>query len=94
MTWADERTEGADNRNLCEVRELENTKEGADKFSFPGRGDDDYSVRFASAEACVIALSQAAEAVSCGESDVSNAGIYTKMVFVTTLLLKSSQVYA
>ncbi|PSS28896.1 RNA polymerase II subunit B1 CTD phosphatase [Actinidia chinensis var. chinensis] len=73
VTWADERTEGADNRNLCEVRELENTEEGADKFSFPCRGDDDYSVRFASAEACVIALSQAAEAVSCGESDVSNA---------------------
>ncbi|XP_057464282.1 putative RNA polymerase II subunit B1 CTD phosphatase RPAP2 homolog isoform X1 [Actinidia eriantha] len=73
VTWADERTDGADNRNLCEVRELENTKEDADKFSFPGRGDDDYSVRFASAEACVIALSQAAEAVSCGESDVSDA---------------------
>ncbi|XP_057494351.1 putative RNA polymerase II subunit B1 CTD phosphatase RPAP2 homolog isoform X2 [Actinidia eriantha] len=73
VTWADERTEGAGNRNLCEVRELENTKEGADKFSFPCRGDDDDSVRFASAEACVIALSQAAEAVSCGQSDVSNA---------------------
>ncbi|GFZ07259.1 hypothetical protein Acr_19g0001960 [Actinidia rufa] len=73
VTWADERTDGADNRNLCEVRELENTKEGADKFSFPGQGDDGSSVRFASAEACVIALSQAAEAVSRGESDVSDA---------------------
>ncbi|KAL6959034.1 protein-serine,threonine phosphatase, partial [Sarracenia purpurea var. burkii] len=73
VTWADERTDGADHRNLCEVRELEISKEHADKFSFQARGNDDNSVRFASAEACAIALSQAAEAVAHGESNISDA---------------------
>lgn len=79
VTWADKRTDGAYNKNLCEVRELENAEEYADKFSFPDTGDDVNSVRFASAEACVVALSQAAEAVASGESDasvaVSEAGV-------------------
>ncbi|KAE9446685.1 hypothetical protein C3L33_21410, partial [Rhododendron williamsianum] len=73
VTWADERADGAEVGNLCEVREMENTKEHANKSSFPGRGDDDYSVLFGSAEACAIALSQAAEAVAHGESDVPDA---------------------
>lgn len=51
VTWADERADAAEVGNLCEVREMENTKEHANKSSFPGRGDDDYSVLFGSAEA-------------------------------------------
>lgn len=83
VTWADERADGAEVGNLCEVREMENTKELANKSSFPGRGDDDYSVLFGSAEACAIALSQAAEAVAHGESDVPDAGLplYSLSVF-------------
>ncbi|KAH7835733.1 hypothetical protein Vadar_029305 [Vaccinium darrowii] len=73
VSWADERTDAADVGNLCEVREMENTIEHANKSSFLGRGDDDYSVRFGSAEACAIAMSQAAEAVAHGECDASDA---------------------
>ncbi|XAR52734.1 Phosphoprotein phosphatase [Bertholletia excelsa] len=72
VTWADERTDGAENGKLCDIKKLGST-EGADQFRFPDRGDDDNSVRFASAEACAIALSQASEAVACGGNDVSDA---------------------
>uniref|UniRef100_A0A5B7AHD1 RNA polymerase II subunit B1 CTD phosphatase RPAP2 homolog n=1 Tax=Davidia involucrata TaxID=16924 RepID=A0A5B7AHD1_DAVIN len=72
VTWADEKMDSADNGNLCEVRELKNTEEDAEMVSI-NTGDDDNSFRFASAEACAIALSQAAEVIASGESDVSDA---------------------
>ncbi|KAA8545290.1 hypothetical protein F0562_020074 [Nyssa sinensis] len=72
VTWADEKTDGADNRNLCEVREFKNKKEDAERVSM-NMGDNDHSFRLALAEACAIALSEAAEVVSYGESDVSDA---------------------
>ncbi|XP_052193179.1 putative RNA polymerase II subunit B1 CTD phosphatase RPAP2 homolog isoform X2 [Diospyros lotus] len=73
VTWADEKSDGAENRNLCEVRDLENTKDHADKVRFPDQGDNDSSVRFLSAEACAIALGQAAEAVASGDYDITDA---------------------
>ncbi|XP_044481714.1 putative RNA polymerase II subunit B1 CTD phosphatase RPAP2 homolog isoform X2 [Mangifera indica] len=67
VTWADEKTDSSGSGNLCEVKEMGD-----------GDGDDD-ALRFASAEACAMALSQAVEAVASGDSDaadaVSEAGI-------------------
>lgn len=63
VTWADEKIDSCGSRDLCEVRDM-------------GDGNDnnaDDMLRFASAEACAMALSQAAEAVVSGDSDVSNA---------------------
>ncbi|KAK1572000.1 hypothetical protein Q3G72_025908 [Acer saccharum] len=69
VTWADEKVDSSGSGDLCEVRDM------ADAHNV----DDDEFLRFASAEACAMALSQAVEAVSCGESDandaVSEAGI-------------------
>lgn len=62
VTWADEGS-NVDRENLCEFEELKD-----------GEGDGD-SYRFASAEACAKALSEAAEAVASGKSDASDAGI-------------------
>lgn len=61
VTWADEGNDYADSGNLCDVREMENEQ------------CVDDSVRFASAEACAMALSQAAEAVATGDLDASDA---------------------
>ncbi|XP_059648391.1 putative RNA polymerase II subunit B1 CTD phosphatase RPAP2 homolog [Cornus florida] len=73
VTWADEKTDSADSKNLCEVREFGNTKEAAQRFDSKNIQDDDSSFRCASAEACAIALSQAAEAIASGQSGVSDA---------------------
>lgn len=73
VTWADDRNDSADDKNLYEFRELENKVVCTDKFSLPNRSDDNDLVRFASAEACAMALSQAAEAVATGEFDASDA---------------------
>lgn len=72
VTWADE--EKVDNvhmGNLCEFRETEGLKEGDE--CLVTAEDDDSLQRFASAEVCAIALSQAAEAVASGESDITDA---------------------
>ncbi|XP_024961450.1 putative RNA polymerase II subunit B1 CTD phosphatase RPAP2 homolog isoform X1 [Cynara cardunculus var. scolymus] len=78
VTWADEKTDGAHNRTLCEFNGIENEKETSKGFgmidkSIDDDDDDDNVLRFASAEACAVALSQAADAVASGESDVCDA---------------------
>ncbi|KAK9291758.1 hypothetical protein L1049_019708 [Liquidambar formosana] len=73
VTWADEQVDSVENRNLCEIREMEDMKEGSKRLGSMDVEDDDNVLRFASAEACAIALSQAAEAVSLGQSDITDA---------------------
>lgn len=75
VTWADEKVDGTGGGNLCEVRDMENKKEVPEKLGGTDVGDDDEMLWFVSAEACAIALSQAAEAVASGESDATDAGI-------------------
>ncbi|KAF8401244.1 hypothetical protein HHK36_012176 [Tetracentron sinense] len=80
ITWADERKiENRGNGNLCNVREMGDTPESIESTGSLSVEDDDGSLRLASAEACAIALSQAAEAIASGDSDVigavSEAGI-------------------
>lgn len=65
VTWADEKT-------LCEFNGIEDDK-GSGMTDKSIDDDDDNVFRFASAEACAVALSQAAEAVASGESDVCDA---------------------
>ncbi|KAH7571272.1 hypothetical protein JRO89_XS04G0012500 [Xanthoceras sorbifolium] len=69
VTWADEKVDSSGSGDLCEVRDM------ADAHYV----DDDEFLRFASAEACAVALSQAVETISTEESDandaVSEAGI-------------------
>ncbi|CAI9101354.1 OLC1v1038657C1 [Oldenlandia corymbosa var. corymbosa] len=91
VTWADEKTDGKSNKNLCEFRESEDKTDNKgqkilldlnvseDKNNTSGRlgtvevkGDEDPD-RLLSAEACARALTEAAEAVASGESDISNA---------------------
>ncbi|KAI3666788.1 hypothetical protein L6452_41825 [Arctium lappa] len=75
VTWADEKTDGACNQTLCEFNGIENEKDTSKGFGMTDKSidDDDNVSRFASAEACAVALSQAAEAVASGESDVRDA---------------------
>lgn len=79
VTWADEKIDGSGGGNLCEVRDVENRKDVPERSGGTDVEDENEKVRFASAEACAIALNQAAEAVASGESDatdaVSEAGI-------------------
>ncbi|PIN17613.1 protein phosphatase [Handroanthus impetiginosus] len=72
VTWADEKTDG-DRQNLSESRVL-NDKEKAIVSSHSAveeLGEESY--RFASAEGCATALTEAAEAVASGKADVSDA---------------------
>lgn len=83
VTWADEKVDGNGSKSLCEFRELEDTK---NIFSQPGSSvmevnEDPY--RFASAEVCARALSEAAEAVGSGDADTSDAG---KGILLTCLV--------
>lgn len=64
VTWADEKIDSCGSRDLCEVRDMGD--DGNDN-----NADD--MLRFVSAEACAMALSQAAEAVMSGDSDVADA---------------------
>ena len=76
VTWADEKMDGADSRDLCEVGELDGKKEGPSGLvGGMDVGEDDNALRLASAEACAIALSQAAEAIASGETDTTDAGM-------------------
>ncbi|CAK7324199.1 unnamed protein product [Dovyalis caffra] len=70
VTWADEKVDSSGSRDLCEVREMEDRKAGPEIVD---NMDDGNILNFKSAEACAIALSQAAEAVASGDADASNA---------------------
>lgn len=72
VTWADEKID-AGSRNLCEVREMEDKKAVLDTPDSMDRGHDGNMLLFESAEACAVALSQAAEAVASGDADPSDA---------------------
>ncbi|KAH9622666.1 hypothetical protein KSS87_021494 [Heliosperma pusillum] len=73
VTWADEKANGVASGNLSEFREIEDTKEELISLRSKGVEDDEESRRFESAEACAMALSQAAEAVASGQSDATDA---------------------
>ncbi|KAF8034800.1 hypothetical protein BT93_C0961 [Corymbia citriodora subsp. variegata] len=82
VTWADEKVNAASGGNLCEIREMVDKKEppltsGTEKppptSGMENEQDDENLMRFSSAEACAMALSQAAEAAASGESDVFDA---------------------
>ncbi|CAJ1967317.1 unnamed protein product [Sphenostylis stenocarpa] len=73
VTWADEKVNGPGNKDLCEVKEFRDIRKEADSVGNIDVADDEDMLRQASAEACAIALSQASEAVSSGDSDVTDA---------------------
>ncbi|KAK6911694.1 Rtr1/RPAP2 domain [Dillenia turbinata] len=72
VTWAD-KNDTVGHKKLCEIRELEDTKEGTYGSHSDDVEDEDSVIRFNSAEACAAALSQAAEAVASGQADVIDA---------------------
>ncbi|XP_008246291.1 PREDICTED: putative RNA polymerase II subunit B1 CTD phosphatase RPAP2 homolog [Prunus mume] len=65
-TWFDEKIDSTKSKNICEVREVQD----ADVLGSLNLQENEI---LESAEACAMALSQAAEAVASGESDVSGA---------------------
>ncbi|XP_050382942.1 putative RNA polymerase II subunit B1 CTD phosphatase RPAP2 homolog [Argentina anserina] len=75
-SWVDKTIDSTKSENICEVRKLQDAKEVPEAL---GSSVSLHNEWFESAEACAAALSQAAEAVSIGESDtndaVSKAGI-------------------
>ncbi|KAI3997377.1 hypothetical protein MKX01_003180 [Papaver californicum] len=76
VTWADEKDNGNGHEchnNLCDGQEMGDPQGSALSSSSQTVEDIDSSVRLSSAEACAIALKQAAEVVACGESDASDA---------------------
>lgn len=75
VTWADEQTDGLDNKTLCDYNEYEKNRDSSGQSASAEMGVDDNSYRFASAEACARALTEAAEAVASGDSDVADAGV-------------------
>lgn len=76
VTWADEKTDDASIMNLPEVGEMGKTKECSRTTSNLVNFDNDNEdlLRVESAEACAMALSQAAKAITSGQSEVSDAG--------------------
>lgn len=80
VTWADEKVGSAGRRNLCEVRELDNAKAQIETSESREMVVDGSALRFESAEACAMALSQAAEAVAYGSVDVDEA---SKLFYVS-----------
>lgn len=77
VTWADERTDESSIGNLSEAREIGKTKESSRITSNLATSDKDNEdiLRIESAEACAMALSQAAEVITSGQNEVSDAGI-------------------
>ncbi|XP_012479686.1 putative RNA polymerase II subunit B1 CTD phosphatase RPAP2 homolog [Gossypium raimondii] len=75
VTWADKKNvDGARKGSLCEVKEMDAQKGDSENLGRAEDGDDDDNMlRFASAEACAMALSEAAAAVASGDSDVNDA---------------------
>lgn len=74
VTWADEKEVNSRNRNLCDIREVEDTEGSSATSDSAGFEDEEDLLRFSSAEACAMALNQAAGAVASGNYDVSDAG--------------------
>lgn len=72
VTWADEKKNGLDSGSLYEVKEFKTTERARTLGGIQASNNDDYQ-RFDSAQACAMALSQAAAAVASGESDVTDA---------------------
>ncbi|KAL1535008.1 protein-serine/threonine phosphatase [Salvia divinorum] len=73
VTWADEKTD-FDGQNLEEYQEFKDEKAAlVTPHSAVEEIGEEESYRFSSAEACVEALSRAAEAVASGKSDTSDA---------------------
>uniref|UniRef100_A0A2N9I4V9 RNA polymerase II subunit B1 CTD phosphatase RPAP2 homolog n=1 Tax=Fagus sylvatica TaxID=28930 RepID=A0A2N9I4V9_FAGSY len=72
VTWADKKVDSTGGGNLCEFSDAEN-KEGHEILGSTYVEANDKTLRFASAEACAMALSQAAEAVASGDSDITDA---------------------
>ncbi|PPS02748.1 hypothetical protein GOBAR_AA17907 [Gossypium barbadense] len=75
VTWADKKNvDSARKGSLCEVKEMDAQKGDSENIGRAEDGDaDDKMLRFASAEACAMALSKAAAAVASGDSDVNDA---------------------
>ncbi|MBA0682728.1 hypothetical protein Goari_024422, partial [Gossypium aridum] len=76
VTWADKKNvDSARKGSLCEVKEMDAQKGDSENLgrAEDGGDDDDNMLRFASAEACAMALSEAAAAVASGDSDVNDA---------------------
>ncbi|KAF9591686.1 hypothetical protein IFM89_005558 [Coptis chinensis] len=74
VTWADKRIAGSTSTGkLCEIQEMGGTSESAESLRSSKRAGDGGTIRLESAEACALALSQAAEAVASGEFDVTDA---------------------
>lgn len=70
FNWVDEKIDWTKSKNICEVRETQDSKESPEVL---GSLDVQDNELFESAEACAIALSQAAGAVASGESDINDA---------------------
>ncbi|KAE8732791.1 F2P16.20-like protein isoform 2 [Hibiscus syriacus] len=63
VTWAEDKNVGNPQKdNLCEVKEMDTQKGDSEMCGSAEDGDDDKMLRFASAEACAMALSKAAAA--------------------------------
>ncbi|KAL5580410.1 hypothetical protein UlMin_012852, partial [Ulmus minor] len=79
LTWVDEKTDNDQNTDLCEVREVQDTKEAPAVPCDKDAVESDDMLRFTSAEACARALIEASEAVSSsgleGTDAMSEAGI-------------------
>lgn len=82
VTWADEKPNGLAGGNLCEFREFKNTKDDPSTSKGKEAWEDDDSQRFSSAEACAMALIQAAEAVASGQSDANDAGMNLHLIYL------------
>ncbi|GMI74830.1 hypothetical protein HRI_001152300 [Hibiscus trionum] len=74
VTWADNKdVGGARKGGVCEVKEMYTQRGDSEICTGAEDGDDDNMFRFASAEACAVALTNAAAAVASGDSDVNDA---------------------
>ncbi|KAG5126505.1 hypothetical protein JHK82_027340 [Glycine max] len=74
VTWADKKINSTGSKDLCGFKNFGDIRNESDSAgnSIDVANDED-TLRRASAEACVIALSSASEAVASGDSDVSDA---------------------
>lgn len=87
VTWADEKkAENMDAGNLFNGQKNKEKSESI-KNSSVSEVNDESSLRFALAEACAIALSQAAEAVASGECDAEDAGKLVQLLINQKFLL-------
>uniref|UniRef100_A0A2P2L2T3 RNA polymerase II subunit B1 CTD phosphatase RPAP2 homolog n=1 Tax=Rhizophora mucronata TaxID=61149 RepID=A0A2P2L2T3_RHIMU len=73
VTWVDEKIDSVGSRNLCEVRETDDTEAGNNVLSSTDKGDGGDRMHFESAEACATASSETAEVVSSEQADVIDA---------------------